>query len=70
MATDEAKTIYKQRASTAELINAIQHNRGLTAYRVHGLAKVKAVALWYALSHNLMRMHTLRLNAQNAQNMA
>lgn len=70
MATDEAKTIYKQRASTAELINAIQHNRGLTAYRVRGLVKVKAVALWYALSHNLMRAHTLRLNAQNAMSIA
>jgi hypothetical protein len=70
MSTDEAKTIYKQRASTAELINAIQHNRGLTAYRVRGLVKVKAVALWYALSHNLMRTHTLRLNAHNALNSA
>jgi len=64
MATDEAKAIYKQRAASAELINAIHHNRGLTAFRVRGLEKVKAITLWFALVHNLMRAHQLRLDAQ------
>jgi IS5 family transposase len=65
MATDRAKQIYKERASTAECINAIQHNRGLTSFRVRGLKKVKAVLLWYALIHNLMRGYSLRLEAKN-----
>jgi len=53
MATDEAKAIYKERAATAELINAQARNRGLTRLLVRGIAKVKAVALWHALAHNM-----------------
>jgi len=64
MASDPAKAIYKERASTAEWVNAVQHNRGLTCFRVRGLQKVKAVALWFALLHNLMQAHKLRAAAQ------
>jgi transposase len=60
MKTDEAKAIYKQRSSIAEFANAECRNRGLTHFRVRGLAKVKAVALWHALAFNLMRMITLK----------
>lgn len=60
MATDEAKEIYKQRASTAECSNAQARNRGLQRFLVRGLQKVKAVALWYALAHNLIRAAALR----------
>lgn len=60
MATDEAKEIYKQRAATAECSNAHARNRGLQRFLVRGLQKVKAVALWYALAHNLIRAATLR----------
>ena len=60
MATEEAKTIYKERAATAECVNAQARNRGLYQLRVRGLLKVKAVALWYALAHNLMRAASLR----------
>ena len=63
MGTDEAKEIYKERASTAECVNAIARNRGLRQFLVRGLAKVRAVALWYALAHNLMRALTLRAEA-------
>jgi len=63
MGTDEAKAIYKERASTAECVNAIARNRGLRQFLVRGLAKVRAVALWYALAHNLMRAATLRAEA-------
>jgi transposase len=63
MATAAAKVIYKERASTAECVNAQARNRGLTQLRVRGLAKVKAVALWYALAHNLMRAVSLRAAA-------
>lgn len=55
MGGEEAKTIYKQRAATAECVNAIARGRGLMQFVVRGLNKVKAVALWYALAHNLMR---------------
>jgi transposase len=60
MATDQAKTIYKDRAATAECINALARGRGLIRVLVRGLAKVKAIALWYALAHNLLRAAQLR----------
>jgi len=67
MATGTAKTIYKDRAAVAEWINAIQHNRGLVAFRVRGREKVKAVVLWFALLHNLLRGFLLRRAALAAQ---
>jgi hypothetical protein len=54
MGSDAAKDIYKQRAATAECVNAIARGRGLMQFVVRGLNKVKAVALGYALAHNLM----------------
>lgn len=56
MATDEAKALYKERAATAECVNAQARNRGLVLLPVRGLKKVKAVALLFALAHNLMCM--------------
>jgi transposase len=63
MGTPEAKAVYKERASTAECVNAIARNRGLRQFLVRGLAKVRAVALWFALAHNLMRAVALRAHA-------
>ena len=60
MGTQEAKEIYKERASTVECVNAIARNRGLQRFLVRGCRKVKAVLLWYALAHNLMRGIALR----------
>lgn len=60
MGTAEAKTIYKQRASTAEWVNAQVRNRGLYGVRVRGQQKVLVVVLWYALAHNFGRMKQLR----------
>ena len=54
MGTEAAKTIYRQRASTIECVNAQARNRGLLRLRVRGLRKVKAVALWFAIAHNLV----------------
>jgi hypothetical protein len=54
MAEDAAKEIYKQRAATAECANAQARNRGLTEFVVRGLEKVKVIALWHALTHNMM----------------
>ncbi len=59
MGSEAAKEIYKQRAATAECVNAIARGRGLSQFLVRGRNKVKAVALWYALAHNLMRAMTL-----------
>ena len=55
MATDEAKELYKLRAATAECVNAQARNRGLQRMPVRGRAKVRCVALLFALAHNLMR---------------
>lgn len=66
MGTAEAKSIYKERASTAECVNAIARNRGLRQFLVRGLAKVRAVVLWFALAHNLMRAAALRARATAA----
>lgn len=59
MATDDAKVLYRERAATAECVNALARNRGLRQLSVRGLNKVKGVALLFALAHNLMRMMTL-----------
>lgn len=59
MGTDDAKAIYKERAATAECVNAIARNRGLQRFTVRGLDKVKVVVTWYALAHNLMRLFVL-----------
>ena len=54
MGQDDAKEIYKGRAATVELANAQVRNHGLRQFLVCGLEKVKAVALWFALAHNMM----------------
>jgi transposase len=59
MGTDEAKEIYKLRAATAECVNAIARNRGFQRFWVRGREKARAVALWYAIAHNMMRGLTL-----------
>jgi transposase len=63
MATDEAKQMYKKRASTAECVNALARNRGLKQFLVRGLVKVKAVVSWFVLAHNMMRTISLRAAA-------
>ena len=60
MGTDEAKEIYKERAATAECVNAAARNRGFRQFLVRGQRKARAIALWYALAHNLMRTLALR----------
>jgi len=59
MGTPESQAIYKERAATAECVNAQARNRGLRQLCVRGLAKVRVIALWYALAHNLMRAFAL-----------
>lgn len=56
MRTDDSKAVLKRRPSIAEFPNAFCRNRGLTQFRVRGLAKVRAATLWYALTFNFLRM--------------
>ena len=59
MGTEEAKTLYKERAATAECVNALARERGLIRLRVRGKGKVRAVLLLHALAHNVMRTFAL-----------
>ena len=63
MGTDEAKAVYRQRASTVECVNAQARNRGLLRLLVRGLRKAKAVALWFAIAHNVACGMRLRARA-------
>src|SRR4051794_7065335 len=60
MGTPEAKAIYKERAATAECVNAQARNRGLQRLTVRGTAKVKAIATWFAIVHNMARSFALQ----------
>ena len=60
MQTEVAKTIYKLRAQTVEWANAGLRQRGLYQFEVRGRQKVRAVLLWFALLHNLLRSVQLR----------
>lgn len=68
MGTPEAKEVYKARAATVECVNAIARNRGLQRLLVRGERKVRAVLLWFAIAHNMMR--SLSLRAVNAAELA
>jgi len=60
MGTPEAKKTYKERAATAECVNAQARNRGLQQLMVRGIEKVKAIALWFAIAHNMARSFALQ----------
>jgi transposase len=55
MSTEDGKTIYKKRASTAEWVNARYRAQGLVQFLVRGLNKVLSVALLHAITNNLSR---------------
>jgi len=59
MANWKAKEFYKQRAATAECVNALARNRGLWQLTVRGLKKARAVLLLYAIGHNALRALSL-----------
>jgi transposase len=55
MGTKAAQKIYLQRASTSETINGdLKTWRGLATVCVRGIEKVKCIALWGALTYNIM----------------
>jgi hypothetical protein len=60
MGTEEAKALYKQRAATAETVNAdAKAHRGFDRLTVHGLDKVLGSASLFALTYNILRLITL-----------
>jgi hypothetical protein len=61
MGSDFAKALYIQRGATVECANAQLRRRGLSRFNVCGLVKARAVLLWHALAHNLMRMRSLNI---------
>jgi transposase len=61
MRSDFAKALYIQRGATVECANAQLRRRGLHRFNVCGIAKARAVLLWHALAHNLMRMRSLNI---------
>lgn len=55
MGTAAAQALYKLRASTIECVNAQARTRhGLQQLRVRGVAKVRCVATWIAVTHDLL----------------
>jgi hypothetical protein len=64
MASAEGQALYRQRGATVECANAQLRRRGLYQFNVRGLAKARAVLLWHALAHNLMRMASLKMAFQ------
>jgi transposase len=60
MGTPAAKEIYKERGATAECVNAQARNRGLQQLTVRGTEKVKAIATWFAIAHNMARSFALQ----------
>jgi len=55
MESTEAKEIYKERAATAECVNAHGRRHGLQQLLVRGSEKVLSVLLLVAITHNLLR---------------
>lgn len=65
MGTAAAQTIYKNRGSSAEWVNAGCRNRGWYRVRVRGVAHVTCCALWQALAHNLVTTHRRLKSREN-----
>jgi transposase len=65
MASEPGKALYKQRA-TAECPNAWARRMGLSRLLVRGKDKARAVLLWFALAHNMLRAFALRRRAMPA----
>lgn len=66
MESEEAKTIYKERAATAECVNAQARRYGLERLLVRGVGKVLSVLLLAAIAHDLLRWIALASQARGA----
>ena len=61
MGSDWGRALYVWRGASVECANAQLRRRGLTQFNVRGKLKAKAVLLWHALAHNLMRMRSMNV---------
>jgi transposase len=61
METQDAKTIYKERGATAELVNAHARSHGLLQFLVRGVRKARSVVLLLAITHNMRRSWALAI---------
>lgn len=62
LATEEGKAIYKKRASTVETVfGIIKSVMGFRDFRLRGLEKVGVEWELVCLSHNIKRLHTLKI---------
>jgi flagellar biosynthesis GTPase FlhF len=60
MGTEQAKEIYKQRAATAETVNAdLRCWRGFNRLTVRGIHKVQTIALWSVLTYDILKALTV-----------
>ena len=60
MRSEEAKSIYKQRAATAETVNAdAKKHRGLDSLNVRGRDRALCAACLFALTYNILRLIAL-----------
>jgi len=66
MGAASARAKYKDRAATAECVNAQSRNRGLWQFNVRGRLKARCVSLLQALAHNAMRGVALEQALQEA----
>ena len=65
MASEAGKAVYRERGMH-ECINAHLRNCGVVRLLVRGRQKVRAVLLWFAIAHNLLRALALRSAAAQA----
>jgi hypothetical protein len=65
MKSKKAKEIYKERAATAECVNAHARNRGLWRFLVRGVEKTTAVAFLHAIAQNMCRTMAFGLLSQS-----
>jgi hypothetical protein len=70
METAEAKTVYRLRGQTVEIVFAdVKEHRGLRRFSGHGLARVRTEFALVVLLHNLLALHRFLSQRQNAEAM-
>jgi hypothetical protein len=68
METAEAKTVYRLRGQTIEIVFAdVKEHRGLRRFSGHGLARVRAEFALEVLLHNLLVVHRSLKQRQNVE---
>jgi hypothetical protein len=67
METDEAKSVYRLRGQTIEIVFAdVKEHRGLRRFSGRGLARVRTEYALEVLLHNLLVFHRSLSQRQNA----